>query len=734
MNSTNTSTIENNNILSIKLEIGNNATPVDMTFDTLYIPDKEKYTELSNINFNTSKRPFLHRYKRYNRSLLNRYAYPGVLVYFFDRRKFKELLMGEGTNETANDDIFRENIYLTLYYLFPTGYPSIGNIHFSANKIAGGSLGFAPAGKTGFMNFIMNSNPIQQLNPKMQTSWFQNLWRTFQGGRSFSYIKRDKTYTINEVIWKNDLYNHPTYRKFLRAIYTYISWGERYRKNTVMVSSLGANKPISVVKIDKQIEDVRKEFVISLKVFIQENYKYFCQNAAAYKNLRSIIVDTKSLYLFAEILNNYEAKINSLQEKINALEKEKEAKGREPYDYYKVRSWRNEMTEISKEKSSIETFFIDQKDIINKIKSNAFEITKETTQSEETVFMSKEREQLLEYRDASEKGHERGKTMTDDDKKSVDIIRQKYKERGIVEELKYLKDFIYRKRGRTTDNNSLLEKYAKYVYFLDAKEAIEQQKMVPIQTAYLIEDKYYKSAFESVSELEPIRRLFNTDYREFQRELGGEEGTNPVLNQIIYDFLNGQSSVLAECAIWFHNYVLEDKSLLLEPEKLKQIESNVQSFNSKWSNIYTGIRAEYTTSSALATADRQAPIRPSNSNEFTIYVCANAFDQELNEETLDLFKCYIKNHTLGDMALHMTSQSGHAKEESVREKFLLHSIIHHIPGQDNQTLKEKAKSLRNKTQKAELKKEPTRQQGGAFSKKRKGPFTRKRNPLDKRFA
>jgi len=723
-------TVENNNVLLVRLEIGNNQAPVDLTFDTLYIPDKEKYPELGQINFNASKRPFFHRYKRYKRGVLRSAGYPGVLVYFFDRRKFKELLAGGDSSGEANDEVLRENIYLTLYYLFPTGYPTPGNIHFSANKIASGSgMGFSPEGGSGFMNFL---NPIFEINPATnpvaKVSWFQKLWQTFRGKRQFSYIKRDKTYTINEAIWKNDLYNHPTYRKFLRSIYTYISWGVRYKKNTILVSSLidGKTNQKSVIKIDKQIEDVRREFVISLKSFITENYKFFCQNATAYKNLRSIIVYSNSIYLFAQILVDLETKIKEREFKILKLTQEG-GDIRHAYDNnYRIRSLRTEVIEYLKIKSSLETFFSNEIDKIDKIKKDAFITKKEDTQTGETIFSTQERDVLYDYIYYAERGHKKDISTTHDDKESIQKIRKIYKDRGIVEELKYLKDFISRKRERTSDNNSLLEKYAKYVYFLDAKEAIEQNKMVPIQSAYLIDDKYYKAAFDSSGELEPIKKLYSTDYREFQNELGGDEGTNPVLNRIIYDFLNGQSDELAECAIWFHHFVLEDKSLLIDSGTLAAIETRVLAFNKNWQNIYTGIRAEYITSQQFVNGNRQ-PVSSRPSNEYTIYVCLNAFDQELNEEILETFKCYIKNNTIGDMAIRLLNKSSDVKEESVREKYLIQSIIQNIPTPDNESLKEKTKSMKQITAKKGGPQRPIVKQGGT-----RRPITHRRRSTYKR--
>jgi hypothetical protein len=719
--------------LNIRLEIGNNQEPIDLTFDTLYIPDKEKYPELANINFNGSKRPFFHRYKKYKRSVLSAAGYPGVLVYFFDQRKFKDILTGTDTSSSANDDILRENIYLTLYYLFPTGYPSVGNIHFSSNKIAGGGMGFAPEGGLGVLNFLKEPAPITGVQNAVEKNWWQNILETFQGKRIFSYVKRDKTYTISEAIWKNDLYNHPTYRNFLRSIYTYISWGVRYQKSTIMVGTKNTDGKIeqkSVLKMDNNINLIRKEFINSFKNFITHNIDKICNNKKGYENIRNLIVELKLLYVISEIIADRDKKEKELDNEINIQIERNKNRDSDSKSYYteQISNKKRARTIFQNETDKILQFFdLPEQTKILEIKNNNFkieEVNKDENKEEKNTIFVINKTNLTELNEKSERGYEKNE---DEKNNSIKEIRDIYRKRVIFEELRILKTELRNKKdSHPLDEETLLNKFAKYVFFLDAKDAIEQNKMVPIQTAYLINDKYYKNAFESGTELEPIKRLYNTDYREFQRELGGDEGTNPVLNRIIYDFLNGQSSELAECAIWFHHFILEDKSLLIEPAKLKEIESSVQSFNSNWQNIYTGIRAEYSMTQQMISDNKQSSSSRS-SNEYTIFVCLNGFDQELNEETLDTFKCFIQNHSIGDMALQLFNKSSDVKEESIRDKFLIHSVIQNIPSSDNQTLKEKVKSMKEGAKKQPPVRRPgvpvapMRQQGGKTFRPRPRP-------------
>jgi hypothetical protein len=129
-------------------------------------------------------------------------SYEAAMKFFFNRDVFENMLTSEveidnvppdpKTNideykkycDTKND-IVNHNIMTMLYSLFPVRYPVINDIKDSYNLFRGVD--------------------------SMKTLWFDPLKRA-----PFSYLNiGSKKYTVQKVIWMNDMANHPRYREFL---------------------------------------------------------------------------------------------------------------------------------------------------------------------------------------------------------------------------------------------------------------------------------------------------------------------------------------------------------------------------------------------------------------------------------------------------------------------------------------------------------------------------------------
>jgi hypothetical protein len=96
----------------------------------------------------------------------------------------------------------RHNIRTMLQLLFPTTFPLINNIHKSFNQKI----------KNNFSNFS-----------------FDNLWQRHDvyEEQTYSYLKLSgKSYTVIRIIWLNDIYNHPIYKKIVTEYRTFNVWKE----------------------------------------------------------------------------------------------------------------------------------------------------------------------------------------------------------------------------------------------------------------------------------------------------------------------------------------------------------------------------------------------------------------------------------------------------------------------------------------------------------------------------
>ena len=227
----------NYDILDMQVNIGNET--FSLTFNTLHISKDSIKPKIYTPN--NENKPFLDRFRLYSTDVLSQLQYHEIVEFFFDRTTFQRPRYYKDIKTDNKDDyITRQNIYLTLFYLFPTGFPTTRNIHFSSDIISGKKESYDPV-SSGFAIYdifkkSILSNPIltkreqdinktqntenkkEQKNNELKINPILNLFRSTD--KRFSYISRGSTInTISQVVWKNDIYNHPIYAKLLTNIY-----------------------------------------------------------------------------------------------------------------------------------------------------------------------------------------------------------------------------------------------------------------------------------------------------------------------------------------------------------------------------------------------------------------------------------------------------------------------------------------------------------------------------------
>lgn len=198
-----------------------------------------------------------------------------ILEFFFNRGKFSSILKGElDKNKTIKDelrlmktktqeeqnkykqDVLETNVMTMLRLLFPTSYPIMNNIRDSYS--------------------ILTNKP-----------------ESLEYISKFSYINMNsKIYTITNVVWLNDIMNHPMYHQLIVEIFKYITWGLNQRdiieeedkvnleKNEKLLKSFDAEPVIG--KIDNAIAD-----------YEQRGKNYYATEIRAHKTLKSVL-ETKN--------------------------------------------------------------------------------------------------------------------------------------------------------------------------------------------------------------------------------------------------------------------------------------------------------------------------------------------------------------------------------------------------------------------------------------------------------
>jgi len=188
--------------------------------------------------------PYFAPYSNYNRSAIENMTYPQRVEVFFNRKKFEQVVIQrlktktkqKTTKEIKNEDLKHDNFVFTMKMLFSCAFPSTNNFSQSIDYLINtGSFSFS-----NFMPSFSNAN------------------------KHFSYLKiNNEIYTVNKVIWINDVYNNPNYSELISL----------YNK---FQEELDTNKAQLKKDIEEQKSDLKTVFnntekLNSIKVFLQEN-------------------------------------------------------------------------------------------------------------------------------------------------------------------------------------------------------------------------------------------------------------------------------------------------------------------------------------------------------------------------------------------------------------------------------------------------------------------------------
>ena len=284
-------------LLVMKIRVGEK--DIDFTYDNLFISEESKATckkSETEKPRKISQRPFIDRYRKYSSNWLNDMCYEDVVHFFFDENVFfneSNFFEGAVDTDSNNDRIVNENIYMTLFYLFPTGFPSIMNIRFSSDIISN-KHSYTPFA-SGYFPYDIGKKEVtpDQDEKKKKIREDYGAVITTVGSifgdlfdypyTRFSYLgsKSQCDYTIAQVTWKNDIYNHPQYVDFLGKVYSLCIWQRTTGKT----------------EIDRIMKDLKSRFK-KLMTAVSETKPKMRDNGTLVKanfNDHSVLVKLKGL-------------------------------------------------------------------------------------------------------------------------------------------------------------------------------------------------------------------------------------------------------------------------------------------------------------------------------------------------------------------------------------------------------------------------------------------------------
>ncbi len=196
--------------------------PFSITYDKIYNPVKNRLvSSQKKLDY-----PYFTFDVKYDETVLyelNKKDYGELLRAFFDMTYFTSMVkkmrekngnVAKNPDEKTKNQIINHNIFMMLYFLFPTKYPTPNNITSSYNSKICNSKEF---------NVTLN-------RPNVQSSFFSTFFSRFKNIeqeriREYSYVNTSKgESTITQIIWLNDFLNEPRYRELVDTLIQYEEW------------------------------------------------------------------------------------------------------------------------------------------------------------------------------------------------------------------------------------------------------------------------------------------------------------------------------------------------------------------------------------------------------------------------------------------------------------------------------------------------------------------------------
>ena len=207
-----------------------NSKPIEFTRSMLYHPEYKKMK-------GSGTYPYITDEVEYYKPNIDRLTYPEIVDTFFNRDKFINMVSNvrgnqDNTGKLDKQKTLEHNVMTMLLLLFPTKYFTVNNHKQSIELLEPGTA-------THYKHSIFY-NPLNTIS---------------------SYVNvNSKPYTVTEVIWLNDLLNHPSYRKLLEEVYNL-----NRSLNTYTAELRGKSAKVKE-NILKEIDSIEKEINKGIKI------------------------------------------------------------------------------------------------------------------------------------------------------------------------------------------------------------------------------------------------------------------------------------------------------------------------------------------------------------------------------------------------------------------------------------------------------------------------------------
>lgn len=262
---------------------------IELTSDILFT-EKKTIDSSTGGSIGGSKFPFFTDSKLYPINKLESFEYTDIIKFFFNKTTFIDTINTNNNNTKTQKKKHKKNIKKTtmnhkqkdntglsknqikfknfkymLQLLFPTTFPSVNNIKTSLFFLLNDSIDNIPFEskkkiKGGSDNLSFKGTNISSI-PLLPSKF----------NKKFSYLNIKNTiYTITNVIWINDVMNHPIYKQIIINYNLYEKWKINYEE---IQDKKNAEIELEIVKrINKLMSQKINAFDLNILLTNLNNY------------------------------------------------------------------------------------------------------------------------------------------------------------------------------------------------------------------------------------------------------------------------------------------------------------------------------------------------------------------------------------------------------------------------------------------------------------------------------
>lgn len=205
-------------------------TPRAFTRSMLSIPPTSASNRMPLGNY-----PLITADVKYPKKYLHGLDYQERINFFFNKTEFATVLRlrASKTDERrSKSSILERNVWVMLSLLFPTS----NNVSMSKDLLTGDPTKTYTTRSTGFFSRLSGET-----------------------GNMFSYLRiENKTYTVDKVVWLNDVLNHPRYNKLVMEHYNATRSASSYRRYVNLLSEFRTIRKSTNTDLQKMVNDTAR--------------------------------------------------------------------------------------------------------------------------------------------------------------------------------------------------------------------------------------------------------------------------------------------------------------------------------------------------------------------------------------------------------------------------------------------------------------------------------------------